>query len=235
MGHAVIDGPQSRAILTRVTTNDVTNSAFPFGHVRNIDIEGVVLRALRVTNVGELGWELHIPVDQIGIVFDALMNAGVAFGLAPTGYRSLETPRLEKGYRAWSSDITPNDTPFEAGLGWAVKMRTNRPFIGRDALERGSGAPLKKRFAGFLAPPDTVLLGRETILRDGEPIGYLTSGGHGHTLGQAIGYGYLRNSEGITDNWITSGAYTLDVAGETVPAEVGLEPFYDPKGIQVRS
>ncbi len=227
-------GPRARAILQRLTSANLSNDAFPFGSAREISVGGVMLRALRVTYVGELGWELHVPIAQVGQVFDALMDAGGADKLAPVGYQALESLRLEKGYRAWSSDITPNDTPFEAGLGWAVKMKSNRSFIGRDALERQSAQPLTKRFAGFRAPAETVLLGRETILRDGCPVGYLTSGGYGHTLNAAIGYGYLRNPDGISENWITSGSYTLDVAGDIVPAEVTLRAFYDPQNTRVK-
>ena len=159
--------------------------AFPFGHVREIAIAGHTVRALRVTYVGELGWELHVPIAATGEVFDALMAAGKPHGIRPVGYRALESLRLEKGYRAWGSDITPNDTPFEAGLGWAVKLRKNTDFLGRRALETINGAALTKRLAGFTVDdPDVVLLGRETILRNGEPVGYLTSGGyrlHGRT------------------------------------------------------
>jgi 4-methylaminobutanoate oxidase (formaldehyde-forming) len=228
-------GPSARDVLSAVTGADVSNAAFPFAHVREIDIAGAQTRALRVTYVGELGWELHVPLDATGRVFDALMAAGAEAGLRPVGYRALESLRLEKGYRAWSSDITPNDTPFEAGLGWAVKMKTNRPFIGREALEAAAGKPLKKRFAGFLVDGDTVLLGRETILRDGAPVGYLTSGGYGYTLGKGIGYGYVRNAQGVTDGWLTSGRYELVVAGETVPAQLGTPPFHDPKGERIRA
>ncbi|MEM6577856.1 MAG: FAD-dependent oxidoreductase, partial [Pseudomonadota bacterium] len=230
-------GPRARDILERVTPADISNESFPFGQVRTISVNSVELRALRVSYVGELGWELHIPIAQIADVYDALMDAGAQDRLAPVGYRALECLRLEKGYRAWSSDITPNDTPFEAGLGWATKMKSNRAFIGRDALELVSNKPLAKRLAGFIAPPDTVLLGRETILRDGKPVGYLTSGGFGHTLGSAIGYGYIRNPDGggVDEAWISAGSYTLDVAGDIVPAEVGLRPFYDPGNVRLKS
>ena len=180
-------GPRARDILANVTPADVSNAAFPFGHVREIAIAGSMVRALRVTYVGELGWELHVPLASTGAVFDALMAADP--DLRPIGYRALDSLRLEKGYRAWSSDITPNDTPFEAGLGWAVKMKGNTPFLGRAALEATAGKPLTKRFAGFTVDdPAAVLIGRETILRDGEPVGYLTSGGYGYTVGKSIGY-----------------------------------------------
>src|SRR4029078_7275108 len=126
-----------------------SNAAFPFGHVREIGIAGHRVRALRVTYVGELGWELHIASEATGEVVDALMAAGGRHGIRPVGYRALESLRLEKGYRAWGSDITPNDTRQKAGLGWAVKLRKNTDFVGRRALEKTSGAALKKRFAGF--------------------------------------------------------------------------------------
>ena len=185
-----------------MTKADVSNAAFPFGHVREISIAGTIVRALRVTYVGELGWELHIPIAATGEVFDALMSAGRPHGIRPVGYRALESLRLEKGYRAWGSDITPNDTPFEAGLGWAVKLRKNTDFVGRRALEAVNGAALKKRFAGFTVDdPDIVLVGRETILRNGEPVGYLTSGGYGYTVGKNIGYGYVRNADGVSDEF----------------------------------
>jgi len=229
-------GPRARDVLSAVTSADVSNAAFPFGHVRIIPIAGTEVRALRVTYVGELGWELHIPLDKTGDVFDALMAAGKPFGLQPVGYRALEALRLEKGYRAWGSDITPNDTPLEAGLGWAVKLRKDTPFMGRAGLEAAADKPLRKTLATFTTErEDIVLLGRETILRDGQFAGYLTSGGYGYTIGKPIGLGYLRKSDGITDEWIRSGRYELVVAGETVAASLTLEPLYDPTSARVRA
>lgn len=228
-------GPLARDVLAKVTDADVSNTAFPFGHAREITIAGAKVRALRVTYVGELGWELHTPLAQTGAVFDALMAAGGA-DIRPVGYRALESLRLEKGYRAWSSDITPNDTPFEAGLGWAVKLKANTPFMGRAALETAQSKPLTKRFAGFtLSDPDAVLVGRETILRDGQPVGYLTSGGYGYTVGQSIGYGYVRNPDGVADDWLTSGSYELVVAGDSLPATLTLGPLVDPEGARIKA
>ncbi len=221
-------GPQSRAILSLATGSDLSNIAFPFGHVRQIEVAGVPVRAIRLTYVGELGWELHVPLPRLAEVWDALMAAGAPLGMVPAGYRAIESLRLEKGYRAWAADITPNDTPVEAGLGWAV--RKGGGFHGAEALAR----PLAKRLAGFRLPPDTVLIGRETILRDGQPVGYLTSGGYGYTVGAALGYGYVRRAEGVSEDWLTSGRYSLIVAGEEVPAEIALEPFYDPEGLRIR-
>jgi 4-methylaminobutanoate oxidase (formaldehyde-forming) len=229
-------GPRARDVLAAVTEADVSNAGFPFGHVREIAIAGHMVRALRVTYVGELGWELHMPIGATGAVFDALMAAGAPYGIRPVGYRALESLRLEKSYRAWGSDITPNDTPMEAGLGWAVKLRKNTDFLGRRALEKMNGAALPKRFAGFTVDdPDIVLLGRETILRNGEPVGYLTSGGYGYTVGKGIGYGYVRNPDGVGDDFLTGGDYELVVATERTPARIHLEPLYDAAGEKVKS
>ena len=229
-------GPRARDVLQAVTTADVANAAFPFGTVRAIEVAGQQVRALRVTYVGELGWELHVPMGGVLPVYEALMAAGAGAGIRPLGYRALESLRLEKGYRAWSSDITPNDTPFEAGLGWAVKMASGRDFIGRGALARVADQPLTKRFAGFvLDDPGVVLVGRETILRDGQPVGYLTSGGYGYTIGRPVGYGYVRNAEGVSDGFLASGRYELVVASDVVPARLTMTPPHDPKGARVRS
>ncbi|MBN8630043.1 MAG: FAD-dependent oxidoreductase [Rhodobacterales bacterium] len=227
-------GPKAREILAKVTQADVSNTALPFGSARAIIIAGVATRTLRVTYVGELGWELHIPIADLGTVYDALMAADA--NLRPVGYRALESLRLEKGYRAWSSDITPNDTPFEAGLGWAVKLKSGIPFLGRAALQALQGKPLTKRFVGFtVTAPDAVLVGRETILRDGVAVGYLTSGGYGYTIGKNIGYGYVRNADGLSDDWLRAGSYSLVIAGEETPATLALEPLYDPEGRKIRA
>jgi 4-methylaminobutanoate oxidase (formaldehyde-forming) len=229
-------GPSARKVLEAVTDADVSNKGFPFGHVREIAIAGQTVRALRVTYVGELGWELHVPIDATGDVFDALMAAGKTQRIRPVGYRAMESLRLEKGYRAWGADITPNDTPIEAGLGWAVKLRKNTDFLGRKALEKATASVLGKRLAGFTVDdPDVVLLGRETILRDGEPVGYLTSGGFGYTIGQPIGYGYVRNADGVSDVFLADGSYELVVAMQPVKARIHMQPLYDAAGVRVKS
>lgn len=229
-------GPNARKVLEAVTSADVSNAAFPFGHVREITIAGATVRALRVTYVGELGWELHVPIEATGEVFDALMATGAAHDIRPIGYRALESLRLEKGYRAWGSDITPNDTPFEAGLGWAVKLKKETDFLGRKALEKLGDAPLTKRLACFTVDDkEVVLVGRETILRDGQPVGYLTSGGYGYTVGKNIGFGYVRNGGGVDDAFLTKGSYELVVAMERVPAKIHLEPLFDPAATRVKA
>ena len=226
-------GPRAREVLARVTGADVGPEAFPFGAVREIEIAGHRLWALRITYVGELGWELHIPIAAIGAVYDALMAVG---GVANAGYRAIESLRLEKGYRAWGADITPNDSPFQAGLGWAVKLKSNSDFLGRAASEKIAREPLVKMLAGFTTErEDIVLVGRETILRNGEFAGYLTSGGYGYTVGKPIGYGYVRNAGGVTEDYVRGGRYELVVAKETVAAKAHLEPLYDPANLRVKA
>jgi 4-methylaminobutanoate oxidase (formaldehyde-forming) len=229
-------GPRARDVLAGVTDADVSNAGFPFGHVREITVAGHRVRALRVTYVGELGWELLVPLAGTGDVFDALMQAGRPHKVRPVGYRALESLRLEKGYRAWGSDITPNDTPFEAGLGWAVKLRKDVAFLGREACEAAANRPLTKTLAGFTTTdPSVVLLGRETILRNGAPVGYLTSGGYGYTVGKPIGYGYVRHEAGVTEEFLTSGDYELVVANERFAAKIHMTPLYDPPGERVKA
>ncbi|MBB3066236.1 GcvT family protein [Limibacillus halophilus] len=228
-------GPKARDVLQAVTTADCTNEAFPFGHVQEVEIAGHPVRALRITYVGELGWELHTPLSATGDIFDALMTAGAAHGIRPCGYRAIESLRLEKGYRAWGSDITPNDSPFEAGLGWAVKLKRDMNFIGRAAAERTANSPLKKKLACFtVEDPGVVLLGRETILRNGEFAGYLTSAGFGYSVGKSIGFGYVRHADGVNDDYLSSGKYELVVATERVPATLHLEALYDAANARIK-
>ncbi len=228
-------GPAAREVLATVCDADLSNEAFPFGAVRQIAVAGAKVTALRITYVGELGWELHLPVEAAPRVYDALMAAGAAHGIVNAGYRAIESLRLEKGYRAWGADIGPDHTPLEAGLGWAVKLSSNVPFLGRDAVAAQRAAGVKKLLAGFtVAEPDVVLLGRETIYRNGERVGWLTSGGWGYTVARSIGYGYVRNMAGVDRDYVLSGTYELEVATERVPCEVFLEPLYDPRMARVK-
>jgi 4-methylaminobutanoate oxidase (formaldehyde-forming) len=227
-------GPDARMILSRLIDADLGNDAFPFATWREICIAGVPVRALRITYVGELGWELHIPTDGAVTVYDALKHAG-GVGLHDAGYRAIESLRLEKFYRAWGSDISPDHTPIEAGLGWAVKFKQNVDFLGREALLAQRGGKVAKMLACFSLPDqDTVLLGRETIYRNGVQAGWLASGGYGYTVGRNIGIGYVRNPDGIDWDYLLSGTYELEIATERRPVQIHLEPLYDPKGTRVR-
>ena len=229
-------GPKARDLLSEVTRDDVSNAAFPFGTWRGVTIDGATVRALRVTYVGELGWELHVPTEQALAVYRRLLEAGAAHGLANAGYRAIESLRLEKGYRAWGSDIGPDHTPLEAGLGWAVKLRHNIPFQGRDALVAQQAAPLKKRLACFtIDDPDVVLLGRETIYRNGERVGWLTSAGWGYSVEKNIGYGYVRSPDGVDDDFLAAGDYELEVVTERLPCRIHAQALYDPGMERVKS
>ena len=229
-------GPNSRSILQQVTMTDLDNGAFPFGTLQTIAIAGCQVMALRVTYVGELGWELHLPVEDALTVYNTVMDAGRDLGLINAGYRAIESLRLEKGYRAWGSDIGPDHTPLEAGLGWAVKLKTHHSFKGREAAADQRESGVRKMLAGFIADdPRVVLLGRETIYRDGERVGWLTSGGFGYTVDRPLGYGYIRNSNGVTAEYVRSGTYELEVATLRVPCTVSLRPFYDPTNSRVKA
>ena len=236
-GNAVLSlmGPKARDVLQAVTRADVSNAAFPFGTAQTIGIAGCPVLAMRVTYVGELGWELHFPVEYATAVHAALLEAGAPFGIRNAGYRAIETMRLEKGYRAWAADIGPDHTPDEAGLGWAVKMKKNIPFKGRDAVAAQRANGVKKLMATFTTAPDVILSGRETIYRDGKRVGWLSSGGFGHSINKAIGMGYVRNPEGVTADYVLSGKYELEVATIRVPAEVTLSPLFDPKMERIKA
>ena len=226
-------GPRARDILQSCCDDDLSNAAFPFMTAREIRLAGAPVLAIRVTYVGELGWELHIPVEFAVAVHDRLSEAGAPFGLANAGYRAIESLRLEKGYRAWGADIGPDHTPPMAGLGWAVKLKSGLPFQGRDALV--SGGLLPRLLAGFAVEnPGVTLLGRETIYRDGERVGWLSSGGFGYSLGKPIGYGYVRHPGGVDAAFIKAGSYELEVATVRVPCTPHLGPLWDPKMQRVK-
>ena len=227
-------GPNARLILQEITGDDISNDALPFGAAKTIGIAGCPVRALRVSYVGELGWELHLPVEYAVTVYEAIHRAGAAHGLRNAGYRAIETLRLEKGYRAWSADIGPDHTPFESGLGFAVKLDTNLAFKGRDAVAAQASVGVKKRMTIFTTEPDVILLGRETIYRNGARVGWLSSAGFGHSIGKSIGMGFVRSKQVIDRDFILSGTYELEVASQRVPCQAQLSPLYDPKMLKVK-
>ncbi|MEE2980067.1 MAG: aminomethyltransferase family protein, partial [Pseudomonadota bacterium] len=230
-----LKGPRARDVLGAVCSQDLSNHGFPFGTWREVTIAGAPVRALRITYVGELGWELHIPTAAALAVYDALMAAGERHGIANAGYRAIESLRLEKGYRAWGSDIGPDFSPLEAGMAWAVKLGRNMPFLGREALAAQKDKPQTRRLACFTVDdPAVVLLGRETIYRDGQRVGWLTSGGWGYTVETNIGYGYVRNPDGVSTDYLTTGTYELEVATRRVACNLHLGPLYDPKMERVK-
>ena len=227
-------GPRARALLTRLTGADLGNEAFPFATMRDIGIGRAPVRALRITYVGELGWELYVPVEFAPSVYDDLVDAGRDLDLRDAGYYALESLRMEKGYRAWGRDLTPDCTPLEAGLAFAVRL--DKPFTGREALVRQREQGLTQRLVQFvLENPEPLLFGGELILRDGQSVGEVTSAAYGHTLGRAVALGWVRDADGVDRAYIEAGAYELDVGGERFAATAHLKPPYDPKGARIRA
>ena len=222
-------GPSSRALLQRVSDADLSNARFPFGTAREIGIGRAAARAIRITYVGELGWELHVPMSQAALVYDTLAEAGRDLGLTNAGHYAINSLRLEKGYRAWGADISPDDTPLEAGLSFAIAWDKKITFMGREALLRQKTAGIKRQLAIFvLQDPEPVLWGGEPIYRDGQAVGYTSSGSYGHSVGAGIGMGYVTNVEGVNADFIKTGRYEINVNGRRYPASAHTRPPYDP-------
>jgi 4-methylaminobutanoate oxidase (formaldehyde-forming) len=232
-----VQGPKSRDFLSSITSADMSNEAFPFLTLQEIDIGYSLVKALRITYVGELGWELYIPTEFSLHVFDTLIEAGQDFGLKHIGLQALNSLRLEKAYRDYGGDIDNTDTPLEVGLGYFVDFDKPGGFIGRDALLRLKESGYRYRMPQFLLEdPEPLLYFGEPIYRDGTYVGYIMAGAYGHTLGASVGVGPVESEEGIVSaEFVKSGTYEIDVAGVRYPAKVSLRPMYDPKLKRVRS
>jgi 4-methylaminobutanoate oxidase (formaldehyde-forming) len=227
-------GPRARDLLSTLTDADLSNEAFPFATAQQIDVADARPIVVRMSFVGELGWELYIPTEFSNNVFDALVQEGEKFDLKLVGLHALDSLRLEKGYRHWGADITPDDTPFEAGLGFCVKL-DKEDFVGKDALVKQTESNLTRKLVIFtLEDPEPLLYHDEPILRNGVKISENTHGAYAHFLGSAIGMGYLENPDGIDDEWILSGKYQIDVEGKLIAARVHLTAPYDPESKRVR-
>ncbi len=229
-------GPNARALLSQISTADLSNAAFPFATAREIEIGYIKVLACRITYVGELGWELVVPTESVRYLFDQLWQAGQDFGIRPVGMHAVDNLRLEKGYRHWGHDIADGDTPLEAGLSFACKLKTEIPFIGREALQAQKATGVSKRLVQFqLDDPAPLLFHNEPILRNGQPTGYITSGGYGHTLGAAVGMGYVTNPDGVASvDWAKEGDYQIRIAGVDYSARASLRPLYDPGSEKIR-
>ena len=231
-----VQGPISRDLLSRVTNADMSNEEFPFLTLQEIDIGYALVLALRVTYVGELGWELYIPTEFSLNVFDTLVEAGKDVGLVFAGLQALDTLRLEKAYRDYGNDVDNLDTPLEVGLSRFVKFDKPGGFLGREGLLRHREVGIKHRLLQFLLEdPKPLLYYNEPVYRNGELAGRILAGGYGHTLGASVGLGYVENHEGISADYIRSGTYEIQVAGVRYPAKASLRPMYDPKGTRVHS
>jgi glycine cleavage system T protein len=222
-------GPRARDILSSVCSDDLSNGAFPFMASREITVGDAPCRALRVTYVGELGWELYAPSEFGAALWDTLVDAGTPHGMVPAGYRAIDSLRLEKGYRAWGSDVTPDDSPLEAGLAFAVA--SEKDFLGKQAFERVLAEGALRRLACLvLTDPRSSALGNEPVRAGGDVVARVTSGGIGYTLGASIAYAYLPAELAATGT-----AVDVEVFGEWIAADVVDEPLYDPKGERIRA
>ncbi len=232
-GVLAVMGPDARALLQAVSPADFSNAVNPFGTAQEIEIGMARARVHRVTYVGELGWEIYVSSDMAGHVFETLHEAGADFGLKLCGMHMMDTCRIEKGFRHFGHDITCEDHVLEAGLGFAVK--TDKPdFIGRDAVLRRKEEGLKSRLLQFrLRDPEPLLYHNEPVVRDGQIVGYLSSGAYGHHLGAAMGMGYVP-CPGESAQDVLASSYEIDVAGTRVAAEASLRPMYDPKSERVK-
>jgi glycine cleavage system T protein len=223
-------GPRARDILSSVCADDLSNEGFPYMRAREITVGDVPCLALRVTYVGELGWELYPPMEFTLRLWDTLVEAGEAYGLVPAGYRAIDSMRLEKGYRVWGADITPEETPYEAGLGFAVKLDKPVPFIGEEALKVQGGEGVRRRLSCLvLTDLNAVASGNEPVRQDGEVVARVTSGGQGYTVRRSIAYAYLPVEVAQPGTGLE-----VEVFGEWVPADVGEEPLWDPMGERIR-
>lgn len=230
-------GPKSRELLERLSRSDVSDAAFGFGSSREIDLGYATVRATRISYVGELGWELYVPAEFAVGAYQDLVRAGADLGLVNAGYYAIESMRLEKAYRAFGRELTPDDNPVEAGLLFACKLGTGIGFLGREAVEQARAAGPRRRLVSLvLDDPAAMIWGGELVLRDGVAVGQLTSGAWGEAVGGCVGLAYVRHPDGrvLTRDAARTGAYQVNVGGQLYPATVHLRPPFDPDGHRVK-
>ena len=225
------------AFLLGNLVRNLTNAGLPFGTHRWIDLGDATVMANRMSYAGELGWELYVPTEMAAGVHDALHGTGADLGLVDAGYYAIEGLRLEKGFRAWGRELTPDVTPWEAGLGFAVALDKPGGFIGREALlaAREAGPPRQRIVQFVLDAPEPTLWSGELVLRDGAPVGEMRSAAFGHTLGRSVGLALLESPYGIDAAFVRTGKWEIDVAGERCAATPHLKPAYDPSATRVRA
>lgn len=232
-----VQGPQSRDILQQLTQEDLADASFPFSSHKIITLAGHSLRAMRLSFVGELGWELHVPRDSALAVYRSLMDVGESWGIANAGFRAIDSLSCEKGYRHWHGDVRPDDTPLEAGLAFTCKLNTQTNFKGRAALERQREEGIYKKLVTLtLEDGSRPLWGQEAIVRDGAVLGYVRRADYAFSLGRAIAYGYVRRPDGgrVTKEFLSSGTWQLEATGERLPASLHLKPPFDPQNLRVK-
>lgn len=235
MGVISIMGPNARALLQSICPNDLSHEAFPFATSQEIELGYAIVRASRITYVGELGWELYIPTEFMTGVYDEIVAAGANFGLKHCGYHALNALRMEKAYRHWGHDITDEDTPLEAGLGFAVKMDKPGGFIGREALVKQKEQGLKQKLVQFLLKsPEPMLYHNEPIWQGDRIAGYIRSGMYAHMLGASCGLGYVTAADGGVVGPIGADDYEIEIAGVRYPVTASLKPLYDPSNARIK-
>lgn len=235
MGVISIMGPNARSLLQSICPDDLSDTAFPFATSQAIELGYAIVRASRITYVGELGWELYIPTEFVTGVYDAIIAAGAPFGLVHAGYHALNSLRMEKAYRHWGHDVTDEDTPLEAGLGFAVRLDKPGGFIGREALLRQRQDGLRQRLVQFrLHAPEPLLYHNEPIWQGDRIAGYIRSGMYAHTLGAACGLGYVTAADGGIVGAIGADDYEIEIAGVRHKAIASLRPMYDPGNTRIK-
>ena len=232
-----VQGPRSRELLSRLTTADLSNEAFPYMRAKEIEVGNGVALAMRVTYLGELGWELHIPTDHALTVFDALFSAGGDLGIRNAGLGALNSLRLEKAYRDYGLDIDNSDTLIDVGLDFVVSWDKPGGFIGRDALvkQRDSGVRVARMVQVLVNDPEPLLYGHEQLYRDGVHVGENRIGAYGHTLGGGVGLAMIEREDDITDGFIATGTWELDIVGRRYPVTLSLVPMYDPRRERIKA
>ncbi len=224
-------GPRARDVLASLTDADIGNDAFPYLSARPISVGAIPVIAVRVTYVGELGWELYCPTEYGLTLWDAVWESGHSHDITAGGYRAIDALRVEKGYRVWGADVTPEDNPYEAGLGFAVRLDKPAAFIGREALLAAKGTgPSRRLRAITLADPHVIALGSEPVRIDGQVVGRVTSGGYGYRVEQSIAYAYVP-----VDHSKIGGPVEIEVFGEWIAGTIVRDPIYDPTGSRIRS
>ncbi|XP_039317395.2 sarcosine dehydrogenase, mitochondrial [Saimiri boliviensis] len=236
LGMISIQGPASRAILQEVLDADLSNEAFPFSTHKLVTAAGHLVRAMRLSFVGELGWELHIPKASCVPVYRAVMAAGAKHGLINAGYRAIDSLSIEKGYRHWHADLRPDDSPLEAGLAFTCRLKSPVPFLGREALEQQRAAGLRRRLVCFTVEDKVPMFGLEAIWRNGQVVGHVRRADFGFAIDKTIAYGYIRDPSGglVSPDFVKSGDYMLERMGVTYAAQAHLKSPFDPDNKRVK-